>query len=381
MALPGHAVRRRRAPLSTTAAPQRRRPVDWRRYSRRVQVAQRKLPRFEHPVLVSLAFSLLFAVAGMSLLQLAGVGLGAGLQQLGSSLVGTLPQSRGEKEIVLTEQQVTISAAPVFDPLPEFTKTNAVTIAGKVPGFAALAGRQIEIALNGTAVGTFPIGADFRFGGSAITLPDGTSTIIARLVDGASEIAATSATVVVDRTPPALSITRPRANETIAGPEVVIEGKTEPDAEVTVIGRALRPNPDGTFTDRINAPSGPLRLAIAAKDKAGNETKTEISVTVRDSAISPAAGATMAVTLDRTKVRPGETVVAKIVVTESGKPKADLAVTLQVGVFTVGTYKTDATGVARIGFAAPNHEVEDVAVVVIGGGTAARATLTVSNRP
>lgn len=85
-------------------------------------------------------------------------------------------------------------------------------------------------------------------------------------------------------------------------------------------------------------------------------------------------------TLDRAKVRPGETVVAKIVATASGLPKSDVGVTLQVGVFTVGTYKTDASGVAVVGFAAPDHEIDDVAVVVLGGGTSARATLTVSNK-
>jgi hypothetical protein len=295
--------------------------------------------------------------------------------------VGSLPQAKGEGLIVLTEQQVTINATPVLDPLPEFTKSNAVTIGGKVPAFAALVGRRIEVAVNGSPVATFPLFSDGRFGGGALTLPDGTSTITVRLVEGTTEIAVSSATVVVDRAAPALTITRPRANETVEGPELVIEGKTEPDAEVTVSGRALRPNPDGTFTDRISAPIGPLTLQIAAKDRAGNETKTAISLTVKQSSIAPVAGVTMGITLDRVKVRPGETVVARIVATQNGKARADLSVTLQVGVFTVGTYKTDATGVAIVGFAAPNHEADDVAIVVLGGGTAARATLTVSSKP
>ncbi len=380
MALPGDTMRPRRTPLATRSAFERRRPVDWRRYSRRVQTAQRKLPRFEHPVAVSVAFSLLFAVLGMALLGLVGIGLGAGLQQLGTSVVSSLPQAKGEGQIVLTEQQVTISAAPVLDPLPEFTKINAVTIGGKVPAFAALAGRQIEVSLDGTVVATVPLLSDGRFSGGVLTLPDGTSTVTARLLEGTTEIAVSSATVVVDRTAPALTITRPKANEAVEGPELVIEGKTEPDAEVTVSGRALRPNPDGTFTDRISAPIGPLTLQIAAKDKAGNETKTALSVVVRQSSLAPVAGVTMGITLDRVKVRPGETVVVKIVATEGGKPRADLSVTLQVGVFTVGTYKTGATGIATVGFAAPDHEADDVAIVALGGGTAARATLTVSNK-
>lgn len=376
MAVPGHAVRRKRTPSIAPSAAARRRPVDWRRYAERVATARVRLPRYEHPLLVSLAFSLLFAVAGMSLLGAVGSRSRASIQQIGGTVAGALPQGKGEAKIDLGEQRFTVSAAPVLDPLPEFTRSDKITVAGKVPSFAALAGRQVEITLNGTLVGAVPFAADGRFTSRELTLPDGASTISARLVEGTSEIAVASASVVVDRVAPALSITRPRAGETV-DTDVVIEGRTEPDAEVTVSGRALRPNPDGVFTDRLSAPVGPLTLQIAAKDKAGNETKTALAITVRQATAAPAAGIALGVTLDRTRVRPGETVVVKAIATEGGRPRADLAVTLQVGVFTVGTYRTDATGVATIGFAAPDHEADDVSVVVLGGGTAARATLQV----
>jgi hypothetical protein len=356
----------------------RRRPVDWHRYSKQVHRAQRRLPRHEHPIGVSLAASLAFAVAGLWLLQLVGGGIGAGIQQLGSSLMSTLPQAR-ESELVLGETQVNVGGTLMLDGLPEFTKSNAVTISGKVPAFAIGSGRTIELVLNGLTIGTFPIAGDGRFGGTAITLPDGTSTITARLLEGATDVATTSATVFVDRTAPALSITRPKATESIEGPDIIVEGKTEPGADVSVNDRALRPNPDGTFTERLTAVPGTLTLNVVARDKAGNETKTSLAITVKP-ASQAAVGTTVAVTLDRAKVRPGETVVARVVATENGKPKADLAVTLQVGVITIGTYKTDASGTAIIGFAAPNHEVDDVAIVILGGGTSARATLTVATK-
>lgn len=342
----------------------------------RVRAAQLRLPRYEHPILVSVAISLVFAVAGMSLLGLIGGGLGAGIQQTLGTVAGALPQGKGQATIDLGEQRFSVGAAPILDALPEFTRNDKVTVAGRIPSFAALAGRQVEIALNGTLVGTVPFAAEGRFTSKELTLPDGTSTISVRLVEGTTEIAVTSASVVVDRVAPAIQVTRPRPGETV-DTEVVIEGRTDPDAEVTVSGRALRPNPDGVFTDRINAPVGPLTLQIAAKDRAGNETKTALTITVRQATIAPAGATTLGVSLDRTRVRPGETVVVKAIATEGGKPRADLTVTLQVGVFTVGTYKTDAAGVATIGFAAPDHEADDVSIVVLGGGTAARATLQV----
>ena len=271
--------------------------------------------------------------------------------QLGGQLIGSLPKTQ-ETQLVLGEREVTVSVAPILEGIPDFTKTNELAIAGRIPTFAVAAGRQIAVALNGRNVGTYPVSTDGRFGGAPITLQDGTNTVTATLVEGTTEVASTSHTVVVKRTPPALSITRPKAGDTVEGPDVIVEGKTDAGSDVTVSDRAVRPNPDGTFTERISAPVGPLSLTILARDKAGNETKTQLSLTVKQPA-QTAAGTVLAVTLDRAKVRPGETVVAKIVAAENGVAKADVAVTLQVGVFTVGTYKTDVSGVAIVGFAAP----------------------------
>jgi hypothetical protein len=368
--------------FAALARPRKRRrtPVDWRRYATHVRRAQKRLPRYEHPLAVRLAISLVFTVAGIALLQALGVRVGSGFADLGAEIVGALPKAQ-EGELVLGETTVTVSAAPILEGIPDFTKTNQLPITGRVPSFFAVRPeRKILLSLNGRVVGTYPIATDGRFGGAPVTLPDGPSTVTATLVEGATEIASTSHTVVVDRVPPVLSITRPKANDTVDGPDIIVEGKTEAGADVSVNDRALRPNPDGTFTERLTAAPGLLALTIVARDKAGNETKTELSITVKQSSQTTIAGTALTVTLDRTKVRPGETVVAKVVATDSGKPKADLAITLQVGVITLGTYKTDSTGVANIGFAAPDHEVTDVAVVVLGGGASARATLTVSTK-
>ena len=363
---------------SRLAAP-RRAPVDWRRYSARVRQARRQLPRYEHPLALSLAVSLLFTVAGLSLLQVVGVGLGAGVQQIASSLAGAIPKPQ-DADLVLGETPVSVSAAPMLEGLTEFTRSNSVPIGGKVPLFAVRPGRIVAVAVNGKPIGTYPILAEGRFGGQPITLADGPSTITATLVDGTADIASSSSTVVVTRTPPPLAITRPKANDTIDGLEILVEGKTDPGAEVSVNDRALRPNPDGTFTERVSASAGIYTLTLVARDKAGNETKQQLSVTVKPQAATVTAGTALSLTLDRAKVRPGETVVARIIALEDGKAKADLPVTLQVGVITIGAYRTDATGAAVVGFAAPNYEIDDVTVVVLGGGTAARATLTVSTK-
>lgn len=363
----------RRRPLGA-----RRAPVDWRRYASQARRAGSRLPRTGHPLAVRLAVSLVFTVAGIALLQLAGVGVAAGVAELGRSVVGAIPQPTAA-DLVLGEPTVSIAAAPVLDPLPDFTKNTSVALAGKVPSFALTPTRRITVAVNGKIIGTAAIAPDGRFGPTTLALGDGANTVKVTLVDGTTEVASTSATVTVDRVPPDLTIAAPKAGDAVAGPDVTVSGKTEPGASVILNDQVILPNPDGTFTDRITAvPSGPLTITVVATDKAGNETKTRLQVTVKPAASPAASGLSLGLTLDRTTVRPGQTVVAQIVATEGGKPKADVAVTLQVGVITIGTYHTDATGTARVGFAAPAHEVQAATVLALGGGTSAAATLTVS---
>ncbi len=356
-------------------ATRKRTPVDWRRYSAHAARARRRLPRYEHPLVVSAALSIVLAVLGVALLQVVGGGLAAGVAQIGSSFTSALATPK-PTALVVGEAPVTVSAAPVLADLPEFTRSNAVTLSGKIPSFAITPERRVRLEVNSTVVATLPIRADGAFGPLAVTLPDGPSTVTARLMEGDTEIAAASDSVVVDRTPPALSITKPAAGSDVTGPDVLVEGKVEPGASLTINGGSVPPNPDGTFSSRITAPEGPLMLTVIARDQAGNETKQELKVQVKAGSATPAPALALGISLDRTTVRPGETVLATVVATQGGKPKADLAVTLQVGVTTLGTYRTDASGVARIPFAAPDHEATDVAVVAIGGGATARASLT-----
>lgn len=364
---------RRRTPVP------KREPVDWRRYSQYSHRARRALGRREHNLIATAIGSLVFAIAGSLFAQAIGVGLGTGIRDLGGSIAATFPRSEGA-DLVLGETNVTVSAAPILDQLPEFTKANEVLIEGRVPSFAAKGTRTVVLSLNGQLLTKLTLGTDGRFAPTPITLPDGPSTIQVALVEGTSEIALTSHTITVDRTAPPLTIVRPKAGESVEGPDVIIEGRTEGAADVTVNDRALRPNPDGTFTERLTPAVGPLKVTVIAKDKAGNETKQELSFTVKQGA-QTAAGTTLTLTLDRTVVKPSESVVALVLATDGGKPKADLPVTLSVGVVTIGTYRTDATGIARIGFAAPNHDVDDASVVVLGGGTSARTSLTVRANP
>lgn len=354
----------------------RRRPVDWRQYSAHVEIARGKVPRFEHPVGVTLAASILFAGAAVWVLQTMATGLGAGISSIGSDVLRSIPSAE-ERDLSLAEQNVQVGAEPVVSGLPAFTKSTSLLVQGKVPAFALKSERRVLLTLNGKIVGAFPMDPSGSFA-TPLTLADGSNTIVTALVEGTTVIASSSHTVVVDRVAPPIALVRPKNGETVDGPNVVVEGKTDAGAVVTVNDRPLQPNPDGAFSDTFAVKAGPLQITIASKDQAGNETITRLAITVKEPTSAPVAGLQLSLGLDRTKVRPSETVIADISALEGGKAKPDVTLTFQVGVITIGTYKTDSRGRARVPFAAPDHEVDDVAVVVLGGGTSARANLTVS---
>ena len=55
--------------------------------------------------------------------------------------------------------------------------------------------------------------------------------------------------------------------------EVVVYGSTEPDAAVTLAGRAVKLRPDGSFSFRFSLPDGHFQLPITASSADGTERR------------------------------------------------------------------------------------------------------------
>jgi hypothetical protein len=302
-------------------------------------------------------------------------GFGLGVRQLSDSIGASLGAQQGSGVIELPSGIGNVGGAePVVNGLPDFTREPALQLSGRVPSFAVQTGRTVEIVLNAAVVANAELDPTGAFA-APMTLRDGANAIGLTLLSGRDAIARSSYTVVLDRQPPTLTITRPKDNETIAGPNVVVEGKAEVGATVSVNGRTVVPSQDGAFSESFTPAVGPVAITVIARDRAGNETTTKANVTLKPAAAT--ATTAVSVTLDRSKVRPSEAVLAEIRVTENGLPKTGTLVTLSVGVITIGTATTDASGIARIGFAAPPNE-GDASVVVLAAGAAGRASLTIA---
>jgi hypothetical protein len=118
-----------------------------------------------------------------------------------------------------------------------------------------------------------------------------------------------------------------------------------------------------------------MTITVVARDRAGNETTVKNQVTVKPAST---AALSISVTLDKTTVKPGGFVTATVfLISTSGVPRVGESVSLSVGVIPIASAITDATGIARISFAAPPNEGE-AAVVVLASGSSGRATLTVA---
>jgi hypothetical protein len=303
-----------------------------------------------------------------------GSAISEGIRQITAGVSESLGSQLGSGQIELPSGAPSVGGAePVVNGLPDFTRDPELQISGRVPSFAMAPGRSVEIVLNAAVVANAQLDDTGTFAAS-LTLRDGANAIGLTLLSTRDVIARSAYTVILDRQPPTLELIGPVNGATVDGPNVVVQGKAEVGATVTVNGRTIVPGQDGSFSESFTPPVGPVAITVVARDRAGNETTAKANVTLK----APTAVATVVtVTLDRAKVRPGEVVQALIRVTENGIPKIGALATLSVGVITIGSAATDAFGNARIAFAAPPNE-GDAAVVVFAAGTSGRTVLTVA---
>jgi hypothetical protein len=321
------------------------------------------------------ALAVTLGVAALIVLPRAAGAIGAGFEQLVTSIQAAIPLLQGRGSIDLPAGGGTsIGAAPIADSLPAYTRDPQLQITGKVPSFAVQAGRSLQFVVNGAVVATMLLDPSGGFN-ATLTLKEGANSIAIALIADRDVVAVSSYSVVLDRKPPTMTLSQPEAGSTVDAKNIVIVGTTEPGSTVTVNGRIVVLTAEGGFTDSFSATPGSVPITVVARDKAGNETTQKLTVTAQQ--VTQTLGVTVAVVLDKATARVGQSVVATIYVFSTTGPRAGVPVTLSVGVTSIGTAVTDASGTARISFVAPATEGE-TSVVVLAAGSSGRASLTIS---
>jgi hypothetical protein len=355
--------------------PRRRDPVSRDRYRAIARGAGVRAPA--RPRSVNAALALALALAALITLPRAAAAVGGGLEQALAQIQSGVPLLQGRGSIDLPAGgSSSVGAAPIADSLPAYTREPQLQLTGKVPSFAVQAGRSLQVVLNGAVVTTTPLDPSGAFN-ATLALKDGTNSIGVALIADRDVVAVSSYTVVLDRTPPTMTIDRPAPGSTVDAQNIVVAGKTEPGSTITLNGRIVVVTPEGGFSDSLSASQGSVSITVVARDRAGNETTEKLTVIAQQ--VTQTTGVTVTVTLDKSTVRPGQIVLATVYVVGVTGPRAGVPLTLSVGIVPIGNSVTDGTGTARITFAAPPTE-GDASVVVLAGGSSGRASLTVAAR-
>lgn len=174
-------------------------------------------------------------------------------------------------------EDTTPPAPPRLDEIPEFTNKLNIDISGSAePGSTVIIkfnSDEVEILVN--KEGIFSKSYGLQKGNNVFSL-------VARDSSGNISQESDSFRVVFDDTPPELTIAKPENESQYFGSrqrQIVIEGTTESDANVTINDRFVSVSENGGFTFATTLNEGENVFAIKSIDPAGNSTEESLNLT------------------------------------------------------------------------------------------------------
>ena len=201
-----------------------------------------------------------------------------GIDYLGR-FTGIFNDSNGE-EMVGVARDTLPPAPPIIDPLPEATNSAILEVVGEAEALS-----ELSLFLNGEVIKKMVVGESGAFRVGDINLSQGDNNIYAFAEDMAGNKSQESVrqTIVLDKEPPKLDVAFPENNQSFSGDkrEIIIKGKTEDSAVITVNERKVVVDLDGGFEVSYSLADGTNSIIIIAKDKAGNQSKEELVVSYR----------------------------------------------------------------------------------------------------
>jgi hypothetical protein len=181
----------------------------------------------------------------------------------------------GAGHVVIATRNVTLDTSPpevtvqlvvgdlVFNPLPE-----EVIISRDRAHLTVHVSEPCEVLVQG--VGTFEVD-EGTVSIELLLVENEENTVVVNGIDEAGNVAgAMTHTITVDRTPPEISVFEPIAHSIMDSPEVVIRGSTEPGAYLTVDGRIVNVEVNGTFSLVVTLFEGENTFLIVSEDALGN---------------------------------------------------------------------------------------------------------------
>lgn len=144
------------------------------------------------------------------------------------------------------------------------------------------AGDSVDLFLNGIWAATVTADAEGRFAYPVDTSQESTYAVSARSINqqghGSEEVVLRE--FAIDCSPPPLAITSPWEPE-VASSSVVLAGRTEPGAQVTIGEHRALVDSDGAFSSLLELAPGSNPLIIEATDQAGNTLSVYLVIMLR----------------------------------------------------------------------------------------------------
>lgn len=176
--------------------------------------------------------------------------------------VEALPQSPAiDLALPAESAEVGADGVPVF-----FTKDVTVPIE-----IQTLPGAHVEFIVNDVAIARADADANGRATVDFSTEAEGEYrlTSVIETPAGDRSLPAPARLLVVDRTPPSLTLLEP-AQPQVSTSTLLLSGVTTPGAQLLLNGESLSVDAEGRFTQKLRLSPGPNQLVLVATDRAGN---------------------------------------------------------------------------------------------------------------
>lgn len=167
--------------------------------------------------------------------------------------------------------------APQLDSLPEATPSASITVTGS----SYYPDGTIELYVNDSRAQEVDLENDQSFEMEDVRLSEGENVIKARFVLGSKKSDfSEEERIVYAKSPPKLEVSSPTNGQAFskADQEIAVQGTTSPENKVTVNDFIAIVGSSGNFSYVYKLKEGENKIIVVAKDPAGTQTKTEITV-------------------------------------------------------------------------------------------------------
>lgn len=188
--------------------------------------------------------------------------------------------------LVYETTPATLPVARISSPTNGSVAGQSVTVSGSAfsdyfKQYEVLVG-QGSAPTSFTSLGTFyePVQGGVLYTWDASSQSEGTYLLKLIASDIAGNQASAQVEVVLDLTPPLLSVLAPAEGSSFNTSQVTVSGTTDADATVTVNGQSTAVSEEGSFSQTLSLSDGAQTITVQAKDPYGNSATKTIHITV-----------------------------------------------------------------------------------------------------